>query len=238
MSLLTEQIFESLKDKAIPEKAAFLPKYFKAIPGGYGEGDQFLGVIVPDQRKIAKACFTNISLDEISELLHNPYHEARLTALLMLVYRFEKLKSESERKEIVDFYLDHLQFINNWDLVDSSCYEILGAFYHEKDKSLLYELADSENLWQQRVAMISSLYWIKKDDFTDALKLAEKLKNHSHDLMHKAVGWMLREIGKRDFEVEFQFLKTHYQSMPRTALRYAIEKFPEDLRQEFLKGRV
>lgn len=238
MSLLTEQIFESLKDKAIPEKAAFLPKYFKAIPGGYGEGDQFLGVIVPEQRKIAKTCYREISLGEVSELLNNPFHEARLTALLMLVYRYEKLKSESERKEIVDFYLDHLQFINNWDLVDSSCYEILGAFYYKKDKSLLYELADSENLWQQRVAMISSLYWIKKDDFTDALKLAEKLKNHSHDLMHKAVGWMLREIGKRDFEVEFQFLKTHYQSMPRIALRYAIEKFPEELRQDFLKGRV
>lgn len=238
MSLLTEQIFESLKDKAIPEKASFLPKFFKAIPGGYGDGDQFLGVVVPDQRKIAKACFQDISLEDISVLLHNPFHEVRLTALMMLVYRFEKLKSESGRKEIVDFYLDHLQFINNWDLVDSSCYQILGAFYHKKDKSLFYELADSGKLWSQRVAMISSLYWIKNDDFTDALNFAEKLKNHSHDLMHKAVGWMLREIGNRDFEAEFGFLKTHYQTMPRTALRYAIEKFPEELRQDFLKGRV
>lgn len=238
MSLLTEQIFESLKDIAIPEKAAFLPKFFKAIPGGYGEGDQFLGVIVPDQRMIAKACFQEISLNEISELLHNPFHEVRLTALMMLVYRFEKLKSESERKEIVDFYLDHLSFINNWDLVDSSCYQILGAYYHKKDKSLFYELADSGKLWSQRVAMISSLYWIKKDVFEDALRLAEKLKNHPHDLMHKAVGWMLREIGKRDFDVVYDFLEKHYQTMPRTALRYAIEKFPEDLRQDFLKGRV
>jgi 3-methyladenine DNA glycosylase AlkD len=238
MSLLTEQIYESLKDKAIPEKAKFLPKFFKAYPGGYGEGDQFLGVIVPDQRKIAKACFQEISLDEFSELLKNPYHEARLTALMMLVYRFGKLKSEKEQKKIVDFYLDQLQYINNWDLVDSSCYQILGAFYHKKDKSLFYELADSGKLWSQRVAMISSLYWIKKDDFADALKLAEKLKNHPHDLMHKAVGWMLREIGKRDFEVELQYLKSHYRTMPRTALRYAIEKFPEELRQDFLKGRV
>jgi 3-methyladenine DNA glycosylase AlkD len=238
MSLLTEQIYESLKDKAIPEKAEFLPKFFKACPGGYGEGDQFLGVIVPDQRKIAKACFQEISLDEISELLQNQYHEVRLTGLMMLVYRFEKLKSETERKEIVDLYLDQLQFVNNWDLVDSSCYQILGAFYHKKDKSLFYELADSENLWAQRVAMISSLYWIKKDDFEDVFKLAEKLKNHPHDLMHKAVGWMLREIGKRDFEVELQYLKSHYRTMPRTALRYAIEKFPEELRQDFLKGRV
>lgn len=238
MSLLTVQIIESLKDKAIPEKVAFLPKFFNAFPGGYGEGDQFLGVIVPDQRKIAKACFQDISLDEISVLLQNPYHEARLTALMMLVYRFEKLKSDKGQKQIVDFYLDHLQFINNWDLVDSSCYQILGAFYHKKDKSLFYELADSGKLWSQRVAMISSLYWIKKDDFTDTMNLAEKLKNHPHDLMHKAVGWMLREIGKRDFEVELQFLKTHYKTMPRTALRYAIEKFPEELRQDFLKGRA
>ena len=238
MSLLTEQILESLKDKAIPEKAKFLPKFFKAFPSGYGEGDQFLGVIVPDQRTIAKACFQDISLDEISELLHNPFHEARLTALMMLVFRFEKLKSESARKEIADFYLDHLSFINNWDLVDSSCYQILGAFYHKKDKSLFYELADSGHLWRQRVAMISSLYWIKKDDFEDGLALAEKLKNHPHDLMHKAVGWMLREIGKRDFDSEYEFLKKNYQTMPRTALRYAIEKFPEELRQDFLKGRV
>ncbi len=238
MSVLTEQIIEAMKDKAIPEKALFFPKFFKAFPSGYGEGDQFLGVIVPDQRTIAKACFRDISLDEISELLHSPFHEVRLTALMMLVYRFEKLKSESEREEIVLFYLDRLQFINNWDLVDSSCYQILGAFYHKKDKSLFYELADSGKLWSQRVAMISSLFWIKKDDFEDALNLAEKLKNHPHDLIHKAVGWMLREIGKRDFDSEYEFLKKHYQTLPRTALLYAIEKFPEELRQDFLKGNI
>lgn len=231
-------IIQELRKFSSAEKAAFLQGFFKAFPSGYGEGDQFLGVIVPEQRKIAKAGFQDISLDEISELLQNPYHEVRLTALMMLVYRFEKLKSESERKEIVDFYINHLQFINNWDLVDSSCYQILGAFYHQKDKSLFYELADSGKLWSQRVAMISSLYWIKKDDFSDALNLVEKLKHHPHDLMHKAVGWMLREIGKRDFECELQFLKIHYQTMPRTALRYAIEKFPDELRQDFLKGRV
>ncbi|MDO8967402.1 DNA alkylation repair protein [Algoriphagus sp.] len=215
-----------------------MPKFFKAFQGGYGEGDQFLGVIVPDQRKIAKACYKEISLDEISDLLKNPFHEVRLTALMMLVYRFEKLKSEEEQKKIVDFYLDHLQFINNWDLVDSSCFQILGAFYHEKDKSLFSELAASGHLWRQRIAMISSYFWIKKGKFVDALALAEKLKNHQHDLIHKAVGWMLREIGKRDFDTEFDFLKKHYQSMPRTALRYAIEKFPEELRQDFLKGDI
>ena len=136
------------------------------------------------------------------------------------------------------FYLNHLQFVNNWDLVDSSCHQILGTFYHKKDKSLFYELAYSGKLWSQRVSMISSYHWIKKGEFADALALAEKLKNHPHDLMHKAVGWMLREIGNRDFEVELNFLKKHYKTIPRTALRYAIEKFPEELRQDFLKGRV
>lgn len=238
MSELVSFIIQDLKNSAAAEKAIVLSVFFKSQPGEYGEGDQFLGIIVPEQRNIAKTYFRDISLDEISEMLQNPFHEVRLTALMMLVYRFEKLKSESERKEIVNFYLSHLQFVNNWDLVDSSCNQILGAFFHKKDKSLFYELADSGKLWSQRVAMISSMFWIKKDDFADALRLAEKLKNHPHDLMHKAVGWMLREIGKRDFEVEYEFLKRHYSTMPRTALRYAIEKFPEDLRQDFLKGRI
>ncbi|OOG69638.1 DNA alkylation repair protein [Algoriphagus sp. A40] len=235
---MTEQIIESLRDKAIPEKAAFLPKFFKAFPGGYGEGDQFLGVTVPEQRKIAKACFRDISLDEVSELLQNPFHEVRLTALMILVYLYKQLKSEADHHELVEFYLHHLDWVNNWDLVDTSSHAILGHYYWKKDKSLFYHLAGSHDLWRQRVAMISSYFWIKKGDFADALALAEILKNHPHDLMHKAVGWMLREIGNRDFDTEFQFLKTHYQTMPRTALRYAIEKFPEELRQDFLKGKI
>lgn len=238
MSQLREQIIQSLKDRSIPEKAAFLPGFFKAFPGGYGEGDQFLGVTVPDQREIAKQFFKEISLEELSQLIENPFHEARLTGLMSLVYRYEKTKSESEHGVLVDFYLNHLDFINNWDLVDSSCSQILGHFYWKKGKMLFYELADSGQLWRQRIAMISSYFWIKKGEFNDALALAEKLKNHPHDLMHKAVGWMLREIGNRDFEVEMEFLKKHYQTMPRTALRYAIEKFPEELRQGFLKGRI
>ena len=238
MSLLTEQIVESLKDHSIPEKAAFLPGFFKAFPGGYGEGDQFLGVTVPDQRAIAKQFFKEITLEELSQLIKNPFHEVRLTGLLALVYRYEKTKSEANQTELVEFYLSHLDFVNNWDLVDSSCFQILGHFYRKKEKSLFYALADSGKLWHQRVAMISSFFWIKKREFQDALALAEKLKNHPHDLMHKAVGWMLREVGKRDFDTEYEFLTKHYQTMPRTALRYAIEKFPEELRQDFLKGRV
>lgn len=238
MRLLTKQILDSLEEKSNAEKASFLPRFFKAFPGGYGDGDLFLGVVVPEQRKIAKQFFKEISLEELSVLIQNPFHEVRLTGLMALVYRYEKTKSEAERAELVDFYLSHLDFVNNWDLVDSSCHQILGHFYWKKDKSLFYELADSGHLWRQRIAMISSYFWIKKRDFDDALALAERLQNHPHDLMHKAVGWMLREIGNRDFESEFNFLKKHYRTMPRTALRYAIEKFPEELRQDFLKGRI
>lgn len=238
MSQLTEQIELALREKSIPEKAAFFPKFFKAFPGGYGEGDLFLGVKVPDQRKIAKQFFKEISLKELSELVQNPYHEMRLTGLLALVYRYEKTKTEPGKKELVDFYLAHLDYVNNWDLVDTSCHRILGAYYLKREKNLFYDLANSDQLWRQRVAMISSYHWIKRGDFKDALALAEQLKNHPHDLMHKAVGWMLREIGNQDFDVEMGFLKKHYQSLPRTALRYAIEKFPEELRQDFLKGRI
>ena len=238
MSGLTEQIIEALKDKAIPEKALFFPRFFKTGPGEYGEGDLFWGVTVPDQRQIAKQFFKEISLEELTLLIQHPVHEVRLTGLLALVYRYEKAKSESEQKELVNFYLSQLDFVNNWDLVDSSCYQILGHFYWKREKALFYELADSGHLWRQRVAMISSFFWIKKGEFNDALALAEKLKNHPHYLMHKAVGWMLREIGKRDLETEMEFLKKHYQTMPRTALRYAIEKFPEDVRQDFLKGNI
>ena len=238
MSGLTEQIIEALKDKAIPEKALFFPRFFKTGPGEYGEGDLFWGVTVPDQRQIAKQFFKEISLEELTRLIQHPVHEVRLTGLLALVYRYEKTRSESEQKEQVNFYLSQLDFVNNWDLVDSSCYQILGHFYWKREKALFYELADSGHLWRQRVAMISSFYWIKKGEFADALALAEKLKDHPHDLMHKAVGWMLREVGKRDLEIEMEFLKKHYQTMPRTALRYAIEKFPEDVRQDFLKGNI
>ncbi len=238
MSLLTEQIRAALIDKINPAKAAFLPKYFKVFPGGYGEGDLFMGISVPDQRAVAKEFSKEISLSELSELLSDRFHELRMTALFMLVYKYKKLKEDSERKELVEFYLDHLDGINNWDLVDSSCHQILGHYFFKRDKSLFYEFADSGNLWKQRIAMISSFYWINKSDFSDALALAEKLLNHPHDLMHKAVGWALREIGDQDFNAEYEFLRKHYQSMPRTALRYAIEKFPEEIRQDFLKGRI
>lgn len=238
MSEVVNQIKLALKDKANPVKAAFFPRFFKTGPGEYGEGDQFYGVIVPEQRKVAKAFFKEISFDDLSLLMKDPIHEARLTSLYALVYKYQKVKSEDRKKEIVDFYLKHLDWVNNWDLVDSSCHHILGEYYLKKDKSLFHQLAESGHLWRERVAMISCYYWIKRGQFEDALILAEKFLYHPHDLMHKAVGWMLREIGKIDYEVEFEFLKKHYQNMPRTTLRYAIEKFDEDIRQDFLKGRV
>ncbi|SIN97695.1 DNA alkylation repair protein [Algoriphagus halophilus] len=238
MTLLVEQIKAALEDKAIPEKAAFFPRFFKSGPGEYGEGDKFLGVKVPEQRKIAKSVYKDISLDEIETLIQDEYHEVRLTGVLILVYRYEKLKSDEERKKLVDFYLSNLKWVNNWDLVDSSCHHILGHYYLNRDKSLFYELAATNHLWSQRVAMVSTYYWIKRGEFKDALALAEKFLDHPHDLMHKAVGWMLREIGNQDFKVEYVFLKKHYRQMPRTALRYAIEKFDEEVRQDFLKGRV
>lgn len=238
MTLLVEQIKAALEDKAIPEKAAFFPRFFKTGPGEYGEGDQFLGVKVPDQRKIAKSVYKEISLAEIETLIQDVYHEVRLTGVMILVYRYEKLKSDEERKELVDFYLSNLNWINNWDLVDSSCHQILGHYYLNRDKSLFYELAAKEHLWSQRVAMVSTYYWIKRGESEDALALVEKLLNHPHDLIHKAVGWMLREIGNQDYSVEFDFLEKHYSKMPRTMLRYAIEKFDEEVRQDFLKGRI
>jgi len=238
MSPEAEAVFLWLKDAGNPEKAAFLQGFFKTGPGEYGEGDLFLGVTVPQQRLIAKTLAPQATLPLLSELLQHPYHEMRLTGLLAFVYRFEKTKQEADRQVLVDFYLENLDYINNWDLVDTSCSQVLGAFYWKKEKSLFFSLAESTHLWRQRVAMISAFYWIRKGEFTDALALAEKLKNHAHDLMHKAVGWMVREVGNRNFEVANEFLRKHYRSLPRTLLRYAIERFPEELRQDYLKGRV
>ena len=238
MSPEAEAVFLWLKDAGNPEKAAFLQGFFKTGPGEYGEGDLFLGVTVPQQRLIAKTLAPQATLPLLSELLQHPYHEMRLTGLLAFVYRFEKTKQEADRQVLVDFYLENLDYINNWDLVDTSCSQVLGAFYWKKEKSLFFSLAESPVLWRQRIAMISTFFWIRKGEFTDALALAEKLKNHAHDLMHKAVGWMVREVGNRNFEVANEFLRKHYRSLPRTLLRYAIERFPEELRQDYLKGRV
>lgn len=233
-----EKIKQELNKHINDEKAAYLPKFFQAFEGGYGEGDRFLGVVVPDQRKVAREYYKVVSIKDIEELLNEPYHEYRLTALFMMVYKFEKAKDKKEKEEIVNTYLNNIVAVNNWDLVDSSAPQILGPFLWDKNRGILYEMAQTQDLWKQRIAIMSTFYFIKQGEFNDTLKIAKMLLNHEHDLIHKAVGWMLREIGKRDFDVEYNFLKANYKVMPRTMLRYAIEKFEPDLRQKFLKGLI
>ena len=232
-----KSIKRDLMQFADPEQAVILTRYFKALPGGYGEGDRFMGVKVPFQRKIARKYFKKISLPETESLLQDPYHECRLTALFILCLRFEK-GSEADREEIVQLYLNNLPYVNNWDLVDSSAEKILGPYLIDQEKGLLHTLAESGDLWKQRIAVMTTFYFIKKGRFTETLDLAERFLGHEHDLIHKAVGWMLREIGKRDFQAEYDFLSLHYRKMPRTMLRYAIEKFDPPLREKFLKGDV
>jgi 3-methyladenine DNA glycosylase AlkD len=234
----TDLIRQELNACADSEKAAFMPGFFKAVPGGYGEGDRFLGVTVPLQRKIARNHYRKIELSDLESLLRDQFHECRLTALFILVLKYEKAAEAVEKQLLVDYYLGNIDYINNWDLVDSTAYKILGPHLETKDRSLLYELAGSGHLWRQRVAIISTFHFIRAGDFYDTLKLSEILLNHEHDLIHKAVGWMLREVGNRDFDIEFNFLKQHYHSMPRTALRYAIEKFNPALRKQFLAGTL
>jgi 3-methyladenine DNA glycosylase AlkD len=231
-----DEIKQELHQYIDDEKAAFLPRFFKTSEGEYGEGDRFIGVTVPHQRKVAKRYYKHIDLSEVEMLLKEPVHEYRFTGLVILVYKFEKAKDEDTKKVIVDVYLKNIDAVNNWDLVDATAPQILGSYLFEKDKSLLYDFAKTPHLWKQRIAIMSTFYFIKQGNYDDTLKIAEILLHHEHDLIHKAVGWMLREIGNRDFEVEYNFLKAHYRDMPRTMLRYAIEKFEPNLRQSFLKG--
>lgn len=238
--MIVEEIKSALEFLSIPEKKEFYPRFFKAGPGEYAEGDQFIGVTVPDQRKIVKEFWNKISLDELSELLSSKIHEHRHTALLILVTKFEKSKSPEEKRKIVDFYLANKKFINNWDLVDNSCYKIVGRYCFENQcDNVIRDLAEEDNLWSKRIAMVSTMWHAKKENSFDLLKeIALKNLYHEHDLMHKANGWLLREMGEKNEAELLEFLKNHYHKMPRTTLRYAIEKLDENVRQDFLKGRV
>lgn len=231
---------QALKDElskyVVKEKAEFLPKFFKTHVGGYGEGDKFIGVTVPNQRKAARK-FKDLSLEDLQELLDEDIHEYRLTALFILARKYDR-SGEEGKKEIVDFYIRNVDRVNNWDLVDSSANKILGPYLIDKDKSLLYEFARSGHLWKERISIIATMYFIKKDIYEDTLEISKILLNHEHDLIHKAVGWMLREVGKRDKQVEENFLKLYYKDMPRTMLRYAIEKFDKEERTRYLKGEI
>lgn len=232
---MLKQLRQDLQSLANPKKAAFFPKFFKAGPGEYAEGDQFLGVIVPDQRKVAKK-YKNLPLDQIKELLYSPIHEHRLTALFILVAQYQKAKTDEEKKIFYDFYLKHRAQVNNWDLVDSSAHKIVGDYLLTRDRSILYELAKSKSLWDRRIAMIAMWTFIREGELEEVLKVAELLVNDSHDLIHKAVGWMLRELGKKDQVIEEKFLKKHHKTMPPTMLRYAIEKFDQQ-KKDFYMGR-
>lgn len=233
-----EALKRELSRFAKPEEVAGKKRFFKTAPGSYGEGDVFIAVSNGDIRKLAKR-HIDLSFTELEKLLASEIHEYRQIALFILVLQFERACDPARRKAVCDFYLAHLDAVNNWDLVDGSAHYIVGAFLlDKKDRSVIYKLAGSGNLWRERIAVISTFAFIRKLDFADTFKLAEKFLPHGHDLIHKAVGWMLREIGKRDFTAENRFLQKHYRKMPRTMLRYAIEKFPEDLRQKYLTGQI
>ena len=230
------EIKESLQKLADKNTAEVLQRFFKTGAGEYGEGDVFIGIKVPPLRKLA-AEFQDTPLKSLRRLLKSEIHEERTLALMILVRQFARA-DENVRERIYDFYVAHTSFINNWDLVDGSAPYIIGPFLWKRDRSPLYVLAKSTSLWERRIAILSTFYFIRQNDFVDALKISELLLADEHDLIHKAVGWMLREIGKRDRAVEESFLKTRCRTMPRTMLRYAIERFPEPHRRRYLLGRV
>ncbi len=229
-----KQVITHLKSLANSEIANHSQRFFKTGKGEYGEGDIFLGIRVPIIRAEVKRQ-SNISIDETINILASEFHEARLFALIMLVEKFKKA-TEVEQSEIYKHYMNNLSQINNWDLIDSSAPYIIGAYLADKDKSPIYQMADSENLWQRRIAIMSTFTMIRQNDFKDALAIAEILVNDNEDLIQKAVGWMLREIGKRSLKTEEQFLQKHYKSMPRIILRYAIEKMVASKRKAYLNG--
>lgn len=208
--------------------------YFKTGKGQYGEGDKFLGLTVPMARKIASK-YKNVSLKEIGVLIKNEIHEVRLISLFILMYKY-KNGLQDEKEKVVKFYLKNTKYINNWDLVDLPCCHILGEYlWQKKDKKILMKLANSKNLWEQRIAIVSTLVFVKNGDMKPTIKLAKMFLDHNHDLIHKATGWALREVGKRDLSELHKFLEKNISKMPRTMLRYAIEKFPENLRKEYLR---
>ena len=231
-----QQIKKRLKQLANKEKAKILQRFFKTGPGEYGEGDVFIGVKVPDLRKVAKD-FRDIAIKDVSILLESAIHEERLLALLILVSKYVK-GNETTKKEIYKLYLNKTKYINNWDLVDVTAQHIVGDYLMDKNKEPLYNLSKSKDLWERRIAVMATFYFIRHEKYEETLKIAKVLISDKEDLIHKAVGWMLREIGKRNMVIEETFLKQHYKEMPRTMLRYAIEKFPEPKRQQYLKGEI
>lgn len=235
--------FPPLRSLASPERATFFQRFFKTGPGEYAEGDRFLGIPVPLLRRVAREHRT-LSRKQVLGLLRSPWHEERLLALFLMVHAYSR-STDLVREEIVASYLAHTRYINNWDLVDSSAPYVLGPHVHDAPPSqrrrrekIVKDLARSSDLWERRIAMLATFHGIRADDYRLALDISTMLVDDHHDLIHKAVGWMLREIGNRDREAEETFLREHCRTMPRTMLRYAIEKFPETLRQRYLAGTM
>jgi 3-methyladenine DNA glycosylase AlkD len=237
-------LLKEITARADESQVEGLSRFFKTGPGQYGEGDKFLGIKVPVTREVVKACWRQTSLEDLEECIASEYHEVRLAALLTLVEIFSHGKrssgkagrTEMKQQDCVDFYLAHTDRINNWDLVDLSCYPLLGVWLLDKDRTLLYDLAkNGKTIWEQRIGIVSTMTFIRHGQLQDTFDIADILLHHPHDLIHKAVGWLLREAGKRDKEALTAYLKPRFQDMPRTMLRYAIEKFPETERQKYLK---
>jgi 3-methyladenine DNA glycosylase AlkD len=231
-----QEITARLQLLSDPQRAEVLQRFFKTGPGEYGEGDVFIGIRVPEIRKLAKEC-RRLSPSETVKLLQSSIHEARVLALLILVHAYAN-EENSLQEKIYTLYLQNTRFVNNWDLVDISAEHIVGPHLRYRSKAPLHALAASNLLWERRIAVMATFHYIKHREFTETLHVAGMLLSDTEDLIHKAVGWMLREIGKRNPVVEEEFLRVHYKIMPRTMLRYAIERFPKDLRQRYLKGNV
>ncbi len=233
---MLQTLREQLHSLSNPEEVASKQRFFKSGEGEYGYGDQFLGIRVPVLRSLVKP-YRGMEISDMELLLQSPLHEERLLALFLLVDAF-KHGNEQTKKTIFDLYLAHTRCVNNWDLVDSSAHLIVGAYLEQRDRALLYELAQSQSLWERRIAMMSTMYFIRKGDFADTFALARVLLGDREDLIHKVVGWMLREVGERDRAAEEKFLRSCYRAMPRTMLRYAIEKFPKEQREAYLRGNI
>lgn len=230
------QVLERLRAMGSPEAAVFAARYFKTGPGQYGEGDVFLGIRVGPLRQLARE-LKELPEAEVLTLLRSKFHEARLLALLILT-RTATRGDSATRARVYDLYLGHTKYVNNWDLVDTSARDIVGGYLHDRDRSPLDRLTQSERLWERRIAVVATWYFIGRGEFDETLRIVERLLNDRHDLIHKAAGWMLREVGKRDRTALEGFLKRHQRTMPRTMLRYAIERFPDDLRRSYLRGEA
>lgn len=233
-------MYQEMLSRRDPSQVEGLMRFFKTRPGQYGEGDLFLGIKVPRTREVVKACWRETGFDELETCVRSEYHEVRLAALLTLVEIFSHAgKDPSLQQRCVDFYLAHTEYINNWDLVDLSCYKLLGVWLLDKDRTVLYDLArNGETLWEQRIGMVSTMQFIRHGQTGDTFAIADILLHHPHDLIHKAVGWLLREAGKKDTAALKRYLEPRYPDMPRTMLRYAIERFPEDERKRYLRKEV